>query len=61
MQLSHLKGVVQFYGMIHQKVETAAQGFKNTSDNLKQQNLIDDVVNEPLIGAHRKKMRLLWL
>ena len=37
------------------KVETAAQALKITSDNLKQQNLIDDVVNEPLIGAHRKK------
>ena len=37
------------------KVETAAQALKITSDNLKQQNLMDDVVNEPLIGAHRKK------
>ncbi|MDX4027128.1 acetyl-CoA carboxylase carboxyl transferase subunit alpha [Aliarcobacter skirrowii] len=37
------------------KVETAAQALRITSDNLKQQNLIDDVVNEPLIGAHRKK------
>lgn len=37
------------------KVETAAQALKITADNLKQQNLIDDVINEPLIGAHRKK------
>ena len=37
------------------KVETAAQALRITSDNLKQQNLIDDIVNEPLIGAHRKK------
>ena len=37
------------------KVETAAQGLKITAENLKQQNLIDDVVNEPLIGAHRNK------
>ena len=37
------------------KVETAAQALKITAENLKQQNLIDDVVNEPLIGAHRKK------
>ena len=35
------------------KVETAAQALKITAENLKQQNLIDDVVNEPLIGAHR--------
>ncbi|WP_198305040.1 acetyl-CoA carboxylase carboxyl transferase subunit alpha [Arcobacter vandammei] len=37
------------------KVETAAQALKITAENLKQQNLVDDVVNEPLIGAHRKK------
>ena len=37
------------------KVETAAQELKITAENLKQQNLIDDVVNEPLIGAHRNK------
>lgn len=37
------------------KVETAAQALKITAENLKQQNLIDDIINEPLIGAHRKK------
>ena len=37
------------------KVEIAAQALKITAENLKQQNLIDDVVNEPLIGAHRNK------
>ena len=37
------------------KVETAAQALNITAENLKQQNLIDDVVNEPLIGAHRNK------
>ncbi|WP_418181073.1 acetyl-CoA carboxylase carboxyl transferase subunit alpha [Aliarcobacter lanthieri] len=37
------------------KVETAAQALKITAENLKQLNLVDDVVNEPLIGAHRKK------
>ena len=37
------------------KVETAAQALKITAENLKQQNLIDDVINEPLIGAHRNK------
>ena len=37
------------------KVETAAQALKITAENLKQQNLIDDVVNDPLIGAHRNK------
>lgn len=37
------------------RVETAAQALKITAENLKQLSLIDDVVNEPLIGAHRKK------
>ena len=37
------------------KVETAAQALKITAENLKQQNLIDDVIIEPLIGAHRNK------
>lgn len=37
------------------KVETAAQALKITAENLRQQNLIDDVINEPLIGAHRNK------
>ncbi|WP_418186209.1 acetyl-CoA carboxylase carboxyl transferase subunit alpha [Aliarcobacter vitoriensis] len=37
------------------KVETAAQALKITAENLKQLNLVDDVINEPLIGAHRKK------
>jgi acetyl-CoA carboxylase carboxyl transferase subunit alpha len=37
------------------KVETAANALKITSDALKELNLVDDVVNEPLIGAHRKK------
>jgi len=37
------------------KVETAANALKITAENLKQLGLIDDVINEPLIGAHRKK------
>lgn len=37
------------------KVETAAQALKITSDNLKQLNLIDDIIDEPLVGAHRRK------
>jgi acetyl-CoA carboxylase carboxyl transferase subunit alpha len=37
------------------KVETAANALKITAENLKQLNLIDDVINEPLIGAHRRK------
>jgi len=37
------------------KAETAANALKITSDALKDLNLIDDIVNEPLIGAHRKK------
>ena len=37
------------------KVETAANALKITAENLKELKLIDDVINEPLIGAHRKK------
>ena len=37
------------------KVETAANALKITAENLKELELGDDVVNEPLIGAHRKK------
>jgi len=37
------------------KVETAANALKITAENLKELNLVDDVVNEPLIGAHRQK------
>jgi acetyl-CoA carboxylase carboxyl transferase subunit alpha len=36
-------------------VVTAANALKITSDNLKELNLVDDVINEPLIGAHRQK------
>ncbi|MFA9374936.1 MAG: acetyl-CoA carboxylase carboxyl transferase subunit alpha [Poseidonibacter sp.] len=37
------------------KVETAANALRITSDNLEELKLIDDVINEPLIGAHRQK------
>ncbi len=37
------------------KVETAANALKITADNLKDLKLVDDVINEPLIGAHREK------
>jgi len=37
------------------KVETAANALRITSDNLKDLNLVDDIINEPLIGAHRQK------
>ncbi len=37
------------------KVETAANALKITAENLKELELVDDVVNEPLIGAHRQK------
>lgn len=37
------------------KVETAANALRITAENLKELKLIDDVINEPLIGAHRKK------
>jgi acetyl-CoA carboxylase carboxyl transferase subunit alpha len=36
-------------------VETATKALKITSSDLKEHDLIDDVVNEPLIGAHRDK------
>ena len=36
-------------------VETATNALKITSSDLKKYNLIDDVINEPLIGAHRSK------
>ncbi len=37
------------------KVETATNAMKITSADLKELDLIDDVINEPLIGAHREK------
>ena len=37
------------------QAETAANSLKITSDALKELNLIDDIINEPLIGAHRRK------
>jgi acetyl-CoA carboxylase carboxyl transferase subunit alpha len=36
-------------------VETATNALKITAADLKEHDLIDDVVNEPLIGAHRDK------
>jgi acetyl-CoA carboxylase carboxyl transferase subunit alpha len=36
-------------------VETATNALKITPDDLKKFDLIDDVINEPLIGAHRDK------
>ena len=37
------------------KVETATNALRITSEDLKELDLIDDVVDEPLIGAHRDK------
>jgi len=37
------------------KVETATNALKITSGDLKDLDLIDDIINEPLIGAHREK------
>lgn len=37
------------------KVETATQALKITPNELKAHNLIDDIIDEPLIGAHRDK------
>jgi len=37
------------------KVEQATKALKITSEDLKKLNLIDDIIDEPLIGAHRDK------
>lgn len=37
------------------KVEAATNALKITSSDLKELDLIDDVINEPLIGAHRDR------
>ena len=37
------------------KAEDATEAMKITSGDLKELNLIDDVIDEPLIGAHRQK------
>jgi len=37
------------------KVEAATNAMKITSADLKELGLIDDIINEPLIGAHRAK------
>ncbi len=37
------------------KVEAATKALKITSEDLKSLDLIDDVIDEPLIGAHRDK------
>jgi len=37
------------------KVEQATKALKITPDALKEHNLIDDIIDEPLIGAHRDK------
>jgi acetyl-CoA carboxylase carboxyl transferase subunit alpha len=37
------------------QVETAAKALKITPTDLKEMKLIDDIVDEPLIGAHRQK------
>jgi hypothetical protein len=37
------------------KVETATKALKITAEDLKELGLIDDIIKEPLIGAHREK------
>ena len=37
------------------KVETATKALRITSEDLKELNLIDDIIDEPLIGAHRDR------
>lgn len=37
------------------KVETATKALKITPDALKSYNLIDDIIEEPVVGAHRDK------
>jgi len=38
------------------KVEQATKALKITPDSLSEHNLIDDIIDEPLIGAHRDKV-----
>ncbi|MFP4332431.1 MAG: acetyl-CoA carboxylase carboxyl transferase subunit alpha [Campylobacterales bacterium] len=38
-----------------QKVEQATKALKISADDLKDEGLIDDIINEPLIGAYRDK------
>ena len=38
------------------KVEQATKALKITPESLKEHNLIDDIIDEPLIGAHRDKV-----
>jgi len=38
------------------KVEQATKALKITPEYLKEHNLIDDIIDEPLIGAHRDKV-----
>lgn len=37
------------------KSENATKAMKITAEDLKEQNLIDDVIEEPIVGAHRDK------
>ena len=37
------------------KSEAATKAMKITADDLKELNLIDDVIDEPIMGAHRDK------
>jgi len=37
------------------KVETATKSLKITAEDLKELGLIDDIIDEPIIGAHRDK------
>lgn len=39
------------------KAEHATKALKITADDLKAESLIDDIIDEPLIGAHRDKER----
>lgn len=39
------------------KIESATKALKITPNELKACNLIDDIIDEPLIGAHRDKIK----
>ena len=41
--------------MGHSKSEAATKAMKVSADDLKEQGLIDDVIEEPTNGAHRDK------
>jgi acetyl-CoA carboxylase carboxyl transferase subunit alpha len=40
-------------------VETATNALKITANDLREYKLIDDIIDEPMIGAHREKEKAI--